>query len=216
MATEKTTQILEEIKALTILELADLVKALEEEFGVSAAPVAVAAVGAAAPVVEELGDTYVIIKAVSGAEYGYAKNSFFGGSITWGTSNRIDGLSASTKYKLYIRIPESATTNASANSAATEITTYEKGYDPYAVKGSISVSGTGAYGNTLTADISGLAAAESGATYSYQWNRDGVAIEEATSKSYKIIAEDIGTKISVTVTAKSPFTGTFTSSAITL
>ncbi len=47
MASEKTTQILEEIKTLTILELADLVKALEEEFGVSAAPVAVA--GAAAP-----------------------------------------------------------------------------------------------------------------------------------------------------------------------
>ena len=47
MATEKTTQILDEIKALTILELADLVKALEEEFGVSAAPVAVAAAGAA-------------------------------------------------------------------------------------------------------------------------------------------------------------------------
>ncbi|MBQ8758948.1 MAG: 50S ribosomal protein L7/L12, partial [Clostridia bacterium] len=41
MATEKTMQILEEIKGLTILELADLVKALEEEFGVSAAPVAV-------------------------------------------------------------------------------------------------------------------------------------------------------------------------------
>ena len=43
MATEKTTQILDEIKALTILELSDLVKAIEEEFGVSAAPVAVAA-----------------------------------------------------------------------------------------------------------------------------------------------------------------------------
>ena len=42
MASEKTAQILEEIKGLTILELADLVKALEEEFGVSAAPVAVA------------------------------------------------------------------------------------------------------------------------------------------------------------------------------
>ena len=48
MATEKTTQILDEIKALTILELSDLVKAIEEEFGVSAAPVAVAAAGAAA------------------------------------------------------------------------------------------------------------------------------------------------------------------------
>lgn len=54
MATEKTTAILEEIKGLTILELSDLVKALEEEFGVSAAPVAVAAApGAAVAEVEE-------------------------------------------------------------------------------------------------------------------------------------------------------------------
>ena len=45
--TEKTTALLEEIKGLTILEMADLVKALEETFGVTAAPVAVA--GAAAP-----------------------------------------------------------------------------------------------------------------------------------------------------------------------
>ena len=48
MATEKTTQILEEIKSLPILEMKDLVSALEEEFGVSAAPVAVAAAGAPA------------------------------------------------------------------------------------------------------------------------------------------------------------------------
>ena len=48
MANEKTTQILDLIKGLTILELSDLVKAIEEEFGVSAAPVAVAAVGGAA------------------------------------------------------------------------------------------------------------------------------------------------------------------------
>jgi len=48
MASEKITAIVEEIKTLTILELADLVKAVEEEFGVSAAaPVAVG--GAAAP-----------------------------------------------------------------------------------------------------------------------------------------------------------------------
>ena len=55
MATEKTTALLEEIKSLTILEMADLVKALEEEFGVSAAaPVAVAGgAGAAAPAEEE-------------------------------------------------------------------------------------------------------------------------------------------------------------------
>jgi len=53
---EKITNILEEIKSLTILELAELVKAVEAEFGVSAAaPVAVAgaAAGAAAPAAEE-------------------------------------------------------------------------------------------------------------------------------------------------------------------
>ena len=64
MANEKTTQILDLVKGLTILELADLVKALEEEFGVSAAPVAAAAPagGAAAPAVEEKTEFDVILK----------------------------------------------------------------------------------------------------------------------------------------------------------
>lgn len=64
MATEKTTALLEEIKGLTILEMADLVKALEEEFGVSAAaPVAVAGgAGAAAPAEEEKTEFDVILK----------------------------------------------------------------------------------------------------------------------------------------------------------
>ena len=62
MATEKTTAILDQIKELTILELADLVKALEEEFGVSAAPVAAVAVGgAAAPAAEEKTEFDVIL-----------------------------------------------------------------------------------------------------------------------------------------------------------
>ena len=62
---EKSTQILELVKGLTILELADLVKALEEEFGVSAAPVAVAAApgAAAAAPVEEKTEFDVILKA---------------------------------------------------------------------------------------------------------------------------------------------------------
>lgn len=48
MASEKVQNLIEEVKNLTVLELADLVEALEEEFGVSAqAPVAVAAAGAA-------------------------------------------------------------------------------------------------------------------------------------------------------------------------
>ena len=64
MASEKITNILEEIKSLTIIELADLVKAVEEEFGVSAAaPVGVvAAAGAAAPAAEEKTEFDVILK----------------------------------------------------------------------------------------------------------------------------------------------------------
>ena len=62
MATEKTLALLEEIKTLTILEMADLVKALEEEFGVSAAaPVAAGAAAAAAPV-EEKTEFDVVLK----------------------------------------------------------------------------------------------------------------------------------------------------------
>lgn len=59
MASEKVTQLMEEVKAMTVLELSELVKALEEEFGVSAAaPAAVAAAPAAggedaAPAAEE-------------------------------------------------------------------------------------------------------------------------------------------------------------------
>ena len=74
MATEKTTQILEEIKALTILELADLVKALEEEFGVSAAPVAVAAGAApAAAAVEEKTEFDVILKSAGAGKLNVIK-----------------------------------------------------------------------------------------------------------------------------------------------
>ena len=58
-------QFIEDIKAMTVLEMADLVKALEEEFGVSAAATAVAVAGpAAAEAVEEKTEFDVILKEV--------------------------------------------------------------------------------------------------------------------------------------------------------
>ena len=45
---DKIAKMIEEVKALTVMELSELVKAIEEEFGVSATPVAVAAAGGAA------------------------------------------------------------------------------------------------------------------------------------------------------------------------
>ena len=53
MATEKITALIEEVKGLTVLELSELVHALEEEFGVSAAAMAAPAAAAAAPVEEK-------------------------------------------------------------------------------------------------------------------------------------------------------------------
>ncbi len=59
---EKITQIIEEVKAMTVLELSVLVKALEEEFGVSAAaPVAVAAAPGAAAAAEEKTEFDVVL-----------------------------------------------------------------------------------------------------------------------------------------------------------
>ena len=74
MASEKTTQIIDLVKGLTILELAELVKAMEEEFGVSAAPVAVAAVGGApAEAVEEKTEFDVILVSAGAAKLNVIK-----------------------------------------------------------------------------------------------------------------------------------------------
>ncbi len=81
MASEKITKIVDEVKELSVLELNELVKTLEEEFGVSAAavaaaPVAGAAAGGAAPeektefdvVLASFGDAKMaVIKAVKDA-----------------------------------------------------------------------------------------------------------------------------------------------------
>ena len=62
MASEKLTAMIEEVKALTVLELSELVKALEEEFGVSAAAMAApAAGGAAAEAAEEKTEFDVVL-----------------------------------------------------------------------------------------------------------------------------------------------------------
>ena len=62
MASEKITALVEEVKTLTVLELAELVHTLEEVFGVSAAAAAVAAPAAAAVEVEEKTEFDVILK----------------------------------------------------------------------------------------------------------------------------------------------------------
>lgn len=65
MASEKISNLMEEVKNLTVLELSELVKALEEEFGVSAAaPVAAAAAAPAEEAAEEKTDFDVVLAEV--------------------------------------------------------------------------------------------------------------------------------------------------------
>ncbi len=75
MASEKITKIIDEVKELSVLELNELVKALEEEFGVSAAAVAAApaAGGAAAPAAEEKTEFDVVLTSFGDAKMAVIK-----------------------------------------------------------------------------------------------------------------------------------------------
>lgn len=74
MASEKILAMIEEVKALSVLELNELVKALEEEFGVSAAAVAAApAAGAGAAAAEEKTEFDVILASFGDAKMGVIK-----------------------------------------------------------------------------------------------------------------------------------------------
>ena len=66
MASEKITAMIEEVKTLTVLELAELVHALEDEFGVSAAAAAVAAPAAGAAPAEEEKAGFVVVLPAAG------------------------------------------------------------------------------------------------------------------------------------------------------
>lgn len=68
MASEKVTAMIEEIKTLTVLELAELVHALEDEFGVSAAAVAAPAAGGAAAEAAEEKTEFDVVMTEFGAE----------------------------------------------------------------------------------------------------------------------------------------------------
>ena len=68
MASEKVTALIEEVKNLSVLELADLVHALEDAFGVSAAAVAAPAAGAAAAAPVEEKTEFDVVMTDFGAE----------------------------------------------------------------------------------------------------------------------------------------------------
>lgn len=73
MASEKITNLVEEVKGLSVLELSELVKAIEEEFGVTAAAPVVVAGGAAAPAAEEKTEFDVVLKSAGSSKINVIK-----------------------------------------------------------------------------------------------------------------------------------------------
>ena len=73
MASEKTMKFIEDIKALSVLELAELVEAIQEEFGVTAAVAAAPAAGGAAAAAEEKTEFDVILASFGDKKMGVIK-----------------------------------------------------------------------------------------------------------------------------------------------
>ena len=79
---------------------------------------------------------------------------------------------------------------------------------PAALSGTLTLQGDAAVGSTLTAVLS----VESAGTY--QWYRDGEAIQDATGNSYTITADDVNAVLTVRFTASGNYTGTLESAAV--
>ncbi|MBQ8927708.1 MAG: 50S ribosomal protein L7/L12 [Oscillospiraceae bacterium] len=73
MASEKTMKFIEDIKALSVLELAELVEAIQEEFGVTAAVAAAPAAGAGAGAAEEKTEFDVVLASFGDKKMGVIK-----------------------------------------------------------------------------------------------------------------------------------------------
>ena len=103
-------KMIEEIKGMTVLELNELVKALETEFGVSAAAMAVAAPaagGEAAPAAEEKTEFTVVLKEVGGNKIAVIK-----------AVREITGLGLSDAKALVDGVPANVKENVSKEDAA--------------------------------------------------------------------------------------------------
>ena len=82
------------------------------------------------------------------------------------------------------------------------------------IGGSVRFTGSSVYGEKLTADLSKLT--PSNADYSVEWLRDGTPISGATAKTYTLTVSDIGHSVSLRAKGCNSFSGTVTSSAVTV
>ncbi len=182
-------------KKITVVVTADDDHAQGRVVSASTAPVAKLD-GPAVPSAPELVQkTHRVVTLTPVDGYEYRVN---GGS--WQDSNTFSGLMPETTYTFTCRVKETAVQYASAESTGTSVTTDA----PPVMEGTVTISGDFKYDATLTAITSGITYApdtSSGNVFGYRWARGGSDIEGATASTYKLVQEDIGQTISVTVSA---------------
>ena len=154
--------------------------------------------------------------------------------------NTID-LSAGTTVEATFRVKSTATAGTGYDFAVVESQTYVKqvaadgytetelltgltglkatvtipGAPGASLGGTVAITGTAKYDETLSVDCTGLTGNTDSATLEYQWLRNGADITGETNETYKLGADDVGTKISVKVTSSAE-TGAVTSAAVTV
>jgi uncharacterized protein (TIGR02145 family) len=127
----------------------------------------------------------------------------------WQDETTFNGLTPNTAYIFYARFKEIATHKVSTASTAS-ISTAKASLSG----GTVTISRTAIYGQTLTAQTASLASTPSVAlgTLSYQWKRNGSNISGATNSTYTLVQNDIAKTITVAVSAEN-CAGSLTSDA---
>jgi len=124
------------------------------------------------------------------------------------TTYKVMSADAGANITVTVTASKSGYSNGATTSAAKGIATL-----PFTTAPLPTVSGTPAAGSTLKAAAGTWAPAPSSLTY--QWKRNGIAIAGATASTYKLVAADAGTKITVSTTAtRATYTTTTKTSAV--
>jgi hypothetical protein len=160
--------------------------------GATSAVSKIAQAAPAAPTPAEISSTSIRLNAIEGAEYRR------GADGAWQTSATFGELEPNTAYIFYARLKGSST-HEDSPAASAEITTGKA-----ILGGTVTIGGVATFGQTLTATTELVSTPPvAHGTISYQWKREGSDINGATSSAYTLAAEDVGKRISVSVTAAS-------------
>jgi hypothetical protein len=136
---------------------------------------------------------------VTGYRVYSSADSYTATAATGGTSPiTVAGLTNGTAYTFKVAAVDAAG-NLSAQSAASNSITPSSGVQTLTNTVTPTITGSGVVGQTLSATTGTWSATPD--SYTYQWNRAGVAISGATAATYALVSADGGTTVTCTVTA---------------